>query len=321
MSLSRLKRYQKFITILVLFGLALWFFWTQDIVELGYALSLISPLYLALLVVLQLITISLIALQWRLLGFHLKHPLSYKEVLEMNVIGQFVESVTPAVKSGGEASKFIFLKYKGYPSPLNSALIAMQKLLSFVTFSICLLGVLIWAIASNITIEMSPYIYGFLFFIGLLMIVWLSFYILKKQSFVSTKIKRFIETLSNHLKKLKKRKFLWVEHLLLGLMIWGLYVFKVQLISDVYEIDIPIIISALAIFTAYVIGMLPLTPGGIGSFEAAFVSVFVAFNIATSVALSIVLTVRLVTFWFSLLLSGIYVLLYKLLTKEGSIET
>lgn len=79
--------------------------------------------------------------------------------------------------------------------------------------------------------------------------------------------------------------------------------------------DVGIVAIAVITYTAYLVSLFPLLPGGLGSFEGTMALMFASYGeIFFAEALAIALVARFVTYWFPLLLSA---LLTAYLTGKG----
>jgi len=91
----------------------------------------------------------------------------------------------------------------------------------------------------------------------------------------------------------------------LSLAFWFLYPVKTFIISNHLGFDIGFSPIVGATFLAYLVGTLPLTPGGLGSFEATLAVILSQQGITFAEGLTIALLLRVITFWFPLVLSAL----------------
>ena len=97
-------------------------------------------------------------------------------------------------------------------------------------------------------------------------------------------------------------------------LIWLLYPLKVFLVTGMLDLNISLRAVAIITFTAYLVSMVPLLPGGLGSYEGTMVLMFSFFGIAPAEGLAAALISRLITFWIPLLwsaLGALYLVVYK----------
>src|SRR5690606_5063925 len=99
-----------------------------------------------------------------------------------------------------------------------------------------------------------------------------------------------------------KKGFLYLQFLL-GLVIWALFPFKLVILVRDYSVDANMLGLLIATLTAYIVAMLPLTPGGIGSFEVSMVSILKNIGYTAEQGLIISVVFRFITFWFVIIMS------------------
>ncbi len=310
------------IALLYLIGLSLlsYLFIRTDWSHLLSHMQALSITTFALLLMLQLVTVCLIGLQWFCLAKHIGINLPYGFILNMNFAGTFFESITPAVKSGGEAYKAVFLKKHGFNAAKTTSLIGTQKVFSLFGFLLVMmisLGIFTMTQTTPPQI-LGPYMNGvWLFIIGFVSILTLIAVVLKRQFTRDNRVTRFINNLKIQLSPLKTQKSRWVIHIALSLLIWSLYAFKVLVVAHAIGVYIPVVVAALTVYLAYMVAMLPLTPGGIGTFEGTFAAVLSLLGFTMSAGLFMAIILRLATFWFALLISTIGLLGFNAYTKKA----
>lgn len=309
---------RKFSLYLLGVSLLVWVIARSDTEALLDTLSSLNPLHVAMLIALQGASMALIALQWMMIGRHMGIGVPYKMLLSMNMAGTFIESVTPAVKHGGEAAKVFYLKARGMPASDATAIMVAQKTLSMLYFTtlFAMCGtLLLLSHRVRIAFTLTPPLWGGI--LGGLGAVLIFYWLLRHK--VTTKgagaIVTFIRQSATRLRPLASRRHWHIFHTVLGLCIWGMYGMKVLMLFWVFSIDLSWVWAFVSTFSAYIVGMLPITPGGVGTFEGTFTQVMGAGGIQASQALSVVLTLRIVTFWFSLALSALW-LLFNTRNKE-----
>jgi uncharacterized protein (TIRG00374 family) len=113
------------------------------------------------------------------------------------------------------------------------------------------------------------------------------------------------------LKTVFKQKKVLLRQTLLSLVIWNLFPVKAYLISLSLGLDLGFVPILAVTYLTYMIGMIPLLPGGIGTFEASTVLLLAPMGIMSHEALAFALILRFVTFWFVFFISSIYIFIYK----------
>lgn len=135
----------------------------------------------------------------------------------------------------------------------------------------------------------------------------------------SRALQNFALTLLSNVKTLKNIKGELFKQLLLSLIIWGLYPVKLIELVGMFTHSFDWVFLTEITFLSYMIGMIPLLPGGLGSFEAAMTSMLMVTHFTYTDALTITLLFRFVTFWFVILMSLAYVGVWKMLVKSGKL--
>jgi len=305
MSIHRLKSIGLLVLGIGLIGLLIY---QTDLKALFNALGTISLFQLSLLLLLQLLTIALILKQWSNLFKLRQIPLSFKTLLDTHFYGVFFESVTPALKTGGEVFKVYYLHIQGVSKPVSSAVIVIQKALSmiaFITISFISFGLFMRYAQTNLNQSLKMLFVGF----GLMLIVFgLLLYGLNKRG----KFQSFYQELAFF----KSQKITLLKQLPLAFAIWLLFGIKMLLLLSFLNIDATFIFGLGLTFITYMVGMVPLTPGGLGTVEMTFVLMLSTINISLTMALAIALIFRFVTYWFVFLISILYIALSKLKGKR-----
>ncbi len=285
---------------------------------------------------LQGATILLIVLQWWLIARKLPLPLTPGQAFHVNMAGAFVESITPAVKLGGEASKILILRtYADFDMARGAALVSVQKGFSLLPFmALTLFSLLCFSLVvpfSNSVI--SWLVPGFAIILVLTTILaWLVFF------------PGSVRTVSNHFsffpgKRFRKRVdsglYLLQEALspgvrdkrflcsqgFLSLAIWLLFPVKSFYLAHSLGLQVGFFHLALATYLAYTAGMIPLLPGGLGTFEGTMLLMLIPAGVPLYQVLVFALVFRFITFWLVFLLSacymGVYILVMKLNRRQA----
>ena len=301
--------------------------WQADLEKVFVTLKSIPAPALVAVGLLQGVTIMLIALQWWSIARKMNLSLSPAQALHVNLTGAFVESITPAVKLGGEASKVILLRtYSGIDTTKAAALVGLQKGFSLVPFIFlnlfCLLGVILagrfgdallsWLVGGFVLLTLvSTALIWLFFFPGSVRKAWNRFPVnpggpLKKG------VDRWLSFLQEALTSgLRDRGFLCSQGLL-SLAIWLLFPVKAFFIAYFLGLDVGFFHLAVATYLAYMAGMVPLLPGGLGTFEGSIVLLLVPAGVPLHQGMVLALVFRFVTFWLVFLVSASYLGFYAL---------
>ncbi|TVP93731.1 MAG: TIGR00374 family protein [Acholeplasmatales bacterium] len=116
-----------------------------------------------------------------------------------------------------------------------------------------------------------------------------------------------LASLRGMLHAMRRQKLVWLVHGVLGLVVWGLYALKAHVVFLGLLGQGSLVLAFVVTMSAYAVALLPVSPGGLGTFEATFVTVSSPFGVSVEGALAVVVLLRLVTFWLSLAVSAVTV--------------
>jgi len=303
--------------------------------EISGVLTQANPLIMIFLALLQIATLGMTAFQWRYMLNKSNRDLSLGRVLAINLAGNYVESVTPSVKFGGETARlYLFHRQTllGYDK-LAGILLALKyySLLPFLAFVSVIIGFSIMRYQLP-AITLIAFSLLLAFFLLIALMHYRVGSANSEQERVATantvsddsrdsgagglgiitrKIQEkyqavlsFVRRASFHSRSMADpsgRKLM----LIISAVIWALYPLKVYLVTQTLGLDAGLVTVIIATFTAYLVSMVPLLPGGLGSFEGSMVLVFTLGGLTTAEGLTIALLSRLITYWFPLLLSAL----------------
>ncbi|MDR5658554.1 lysylphosphatidylglycerol synthase transmembrane domain-containing protein [Serpentinicella sp. ANB-PHB4] len=296
--------------------------------------SIISRISITQLLLLTMLQLGTLFSTTYILHYLLKQKspkVSLGSVFGINLAGSFVESVTPSVKVGGEALKvYLMQKETGLEYSQLTAITLMSKFFSMLPF----LGISFVTLAvAFFSYEVPIFVYvafiGLLLFFILFLLLFnlqgLHLHVLANKIFnkgkirhplltkilhKSTKIYAFMIETSIQSKTLisagHKRIFLFS----IAFMVWALYPVKVYLVARMLGYELSVIVVIIATYTAYLVSMVPLLPGGLATFEGSMALVLAYEHLASHEAFSIALMTRVITFWIPLLISGVVMIYY-----------
>ncbi len=283
----------------------------------------LNPLILVLLGSLQILTLSLSSFQWYYLFNKENHFISFKDVFSIYLSGVFVESVTPSSKFGGEATKvYLFRKKTGLPYQKIVAFFIAHKYISLLPFLVlCSIFLILGSINFNlpgiayISFGALALLFSLIAFsvhkgnINKRLKISRLLDLLDDSSLISKPLKKilagidFIDSASAQVKQIltnKERNLL----LVISVIIWGLYPLKIYLAAEALGIPLNPIIPIIATYLAYLVSMLPLSPGGLGTFEGTMAFIFSVNGISFTQGVAISMLARSITYWFPLFLSA-----------------
>ncbi len=269
---------------------------------------------------LQFVTIGLINFQWFKIANYMGIQSSFRQIFHINMSGTFVESITPSVKAGGEGVKIYLLKSLPTSSLSKAtAMVCLQKMVSMLAFFMLNIAGMIWFFCtaelrfSYVNILMISVI--FLGIVTFLLIVVVMFptklkrftKILPTKFDIRHKVEQGISSLQQALESVKGQYHLFWYQFMVSTAIWGLFAVKAYIIARGLQMQSSFISIAVVTYFAYMIGMVPLTPGSIGTFEGSVLLLLTPMGILSHQAMAFALTLRFVTFWFVFGVSSICV--------------
>ena len=298
------------------------------------ALSSVSFWAVLILALLQIASILLVNLQWHFVAKLSTAHVSFGQLLHINCQGSIADSLTPGVKVGGELTRSVQLVRKAQCSKEEAtAILALQKLFSisaFAIISLAALGYLLFSLTAVRSAATSFFlsvtsIERFLVLLLLILLVGCSTLIARVLISRHHKARKFCILFADQIKsasrKLQTRPMTSLGLLALSLFIWLLYPLKffillAQLNPGISQLDPSVLGQLTAIpFVAYMAALLPLTPGGLGSFEAVMTGLLAFAGMGAALSLVSAVLYRFFTFWLSLLLSVIYLFAHKIVVS------
>ncbi len=281
----------------------------------------VHPTFLLLLCILQVGTLALSTYQLYYLMKCSGAALPFMKVFSIYMTGHLVENITPSLKFGGEAVKVYLLKKHTRSNYKQIAgVFLVYKLVSLLPFLVILLvsaSLVYWRL------DIHAWIYAGVLAFSVLMVgaLCIGFKKMgKRMPKPIAKIGNFLGQAAHHARQvLNKKQF--VQMMAISCFIWLAYPLKLYMIAMLLGIQVPFIILAPILYVGYMISMLPLAPGGLGSFEGSMVLMLSRTAVSVPDAWAAVLLLRFITYWFSLFLSTLFAALLLLGTRKQTFQT
>ena len=296
------------------------------IYHLGYdqvqtTLTALSLQQFVILCLLQTGTLLAGAWLWHFLVSQ-KVRISFWQIFLINQAASLVESLTPSVKLGGEAAKVFLLRQRTRQDYSSlTGILLLHKLLTLGPF--LFLSLLIFWPALHM-LQLPPVFYLSLPVLVFALIVLIIFCFPQAQTGQNPQTASNQPDFQDNLKSMalligKIRLFLSAARrtaaglltpaqtlglLSLSLLIWLFYPLKVYLVCVFLGLETGFVLIALATISAYLISMLPLLPGGLGTYEGTMTLALTLGGLSPAEGLSISLLSQAMTFWFPLLLAA-----------------
>ncbi|MCW3489436.1 lysylphosphatidylglycerol synthase transmembrane domain-containing protein [Dethiobacter alkaliphilus] len=293
--------------------------WVADIGQIAMHLSMVKSSTVIYACLLQLLTIILINVQWKKAGEAIGQNIPLQKILYVNMAGTFVESVTPAVKTGGEVTKaYLFRSQMGLTSGQAVAMVSLQKAASVFTFVLINIIGMVWYLTLyGIRGPQGTVLLISLAFLLVVLVVVLGL-VFAPQRLIAMlcclplvnkarqKLSTFAESLHHCLQQalVQRRKMLGV--IFLSVLVWAIFACKAYLISHAMHLQASFLQIAVITYFAYMVAMVPLLPGGLGSFEGSMLFLLTPIGVPLAQGLTMALVLRFVTFWFVFILSAAY---------------
>lgn len=287
--------------------------------EIRPALTGLSSRQLTALLLIQVVTLTLGSYQWYYLLKKRAGATSFGQVLAIHLCGNFVESVTPAGRLGGEAAKvYLFQRVTRLPYDQLAGLLAVRKYVSMLPFfALCALSLTL----SLRSMPLPPVVYGafLLLAAGFALACRLWLHLGRREPERSgvgvggwlprvigqglrraAAFLRHASASSQGLLSRRERRVLMLP----SLLIWLLYPATVYLAGRFLGYGLAAGPAFMGAYSAYLIGLVPLFPGGLGTFEGGMTFVLSGLGLSPAQGLAIALVTRLATYWFPLALSA-----------------
>lgn len=303
--------------------------WQFDFTSFFTSIRQVPPFPFIILLFIQIISQLLVNYQWCRIGKIMGGSHNFYKMLFVNARGMIIESVTPGVKIGGEVTRALLLKSElNYSAKEAATLVTIQKMVSFSSFFV--INLFAFAHISNKIEIFQSIVIKALIYIFLLALIGILILFFDSPKWLEDRItnvvpKRrwtlafqgYMKTLISNIKVLKNIKGELPKQFFLSLTIWSLFPIKMILLASLFTNTLnPIFLTEIT-FISYLVGMIPLLPGGIGSFEATMTSLLIFMGIKHSDALAITLLFRFITFWFVILISLLYIGIWKIGGKKN----
>lgn len=281
-----------------------------DIDEIIASLKQIKPSLLVFMMLLQLLTETLLTAQWcqvcRLMGL----PVKFMPMFLINAKGTVMEAVTPGAKVGGEVTRvLLFQEELGYTANQSISVIAIQKIISI--GSLLAMGfIALVLMPGNIVFlkKGQAKLMVMLVLILLLGTLMLMLFVPQKLSEIINKkkarfkwiraIQSWTADFSLHMSKVRGRKTGLVLQFILSIFIWAIFPYKLILMVNSFGITSNMIGLFSATLLSYMVAMIPLLPGGLGSFEVTMSAMLIMLGLSAEQGLVISISFRFITFWF-----------------------
>lgn len=316
MSRKRILHLVGFLIIIILF---VYLFMNTDFNEIWLNLKQTPLSIIIILILLQLTTQLLLGVQWNRITKAIINQSSFKKILYILTTGSVVEAITPGAKVGGEVTRLYYLKKEFDTTTNDSAnIIVIQKSISMsVLFSVCLLSFIY--LSQTISLGLSTLTQVLINILCVLLIIIFILFLFfstkvsklleKSNKKFIIKVSNFVNSYANATKMISKKE--WIIQFIISIFVWVLFPIKMGILAHFVGIDVNFVVIVAITMTSYMIGTLPLTPGGIGTFEGTMIGLFSLVSVESAISTSVTIIFRVITFWFVMIISTIYAIIYR----------
>jgi|LSQX01.2.fsa_nt_gb uncharacterized protein (TIRG00374 family) len=263
----------------------------------------------------QILTQLLLNFQWYRLCQVFGWPVSFLKLLVANSYGAVADAITPGEKVGGELVRLVQIrKFLGYSTGEAAILLAIQKALSL--SALVLLNLLVVATMARHVSFLQAWPVRLFFLLLLIAVGAFLFFLLFRTGALSRRLARvktsrkwflafanWVEEFARQTETIRQKRGECLFQLALAVLIWAIFPLKLVLLILPHTGSIPTLVLFGTAFLSYFAGMIPLLPGGLGTFEAAMSGILNAYGLALNQAVAVTVVFRFITFWFVLLLS------------------
>ncbi len=309
---------------LLIIGLFVYLIISTDFKEIIDNVKNVSLSIILLLVILQLFTQLLLGLQWHRITKSTINESKFSKMLYILTTGSVVEALTPGAKIGGEVTRLYYLKteMKATTNEATNIIIIQKSISMSVLFSICIISFVY--LCRIISIGLSTTMQVLIICLAILLIVLLVLFLFfskvmskkleKSEKKLIIKVNKFLSSYANATTMIKKKE--WCIQFLISFLVWILFPLKMAILCYSVGIEVNFVILIAITMTSYMIATLPITPGGLGTFEVTMASLFTLVNVNSAIATTVTIVFRVITFWLVMLFSALFAFIYRRIYKK-----
>lgn len=283
-------------------------YWTEIVPVLGASLKMLTETrirYVILAFLVYLLSVYLFAMRWQRVLTCIGYELKAIDLFPIIFGAIFVNNLTPASRTGGEPLRILWANKRfgiSYTDAFITILferlveaIPIILLLFYVLYLFPSLDIKLLPQKSILTLNSTYLLLLALIIIGAL--VW----------FFRARFTALLREIQQNWKQLKKS---FTPVLLLSCGVWVLDIIRLKLIALALNFDLSLyIISAVSILYL-LLGILPITPGGLGIVEGGLISLLLYFGLPLASSGSFVILERFISFGLSSLIGFLYLFYY-----------
>ncbi|HWQ49566.1 MAG TPA: lysylphosphatidylglycerol synthase transmembrane domain-containing protein [Methanosarcina sp.] len=308
MNLGILKKVVATILLLTVGVFLIRAYWTEIVPALGESLKMLTETriqYVILAFLVYLLSVYLFAVRWQRVLYCIGYTLKATDLFPILFGAIFVNNLTPANRTGGEPLR-IFWANKRFGISYTDAFITIffERLVEAIPIILLLFYVLylfpsleIKFLPQKSILTLNSTYLLLLTFLATGVLVWIF-----RERFTV-----FLKDIQQNWKKLNRS---FIPVLLFSCWVWILDIIRLKLIALALNIPLSLyIISAVSILYL-LLGLLPVTPGGIGIVEGGLISLLLYFGLTLASAGSFIFLERFISYGLSSLIGFLYLFYY-----------
>jgi len=302
---------KKIMAILLLFTVGVFFirtYWIEIVPVLGESLKILTETqfrYVILAFLIYLLSVYLFAVRWQQVFSCIGYELKATDLLPILFGAIFVNNLTPASRTGGEPLRILWVNKRfrisytdGFITILFERLVETVPvilLLLYVVYFFPSLDIKLLPQKSILTLNSTYLLLLALIIIGVL--VW----------FFWARIAALLKEIQKNWRQLKKS---FIPVLLLSCGVWVLDIIRLKLIALALNLNLSLYTIAAVSILYLLLGILPITPGGLGIVEGGLISLLLYFGLPLASSGSFVILERFISFGLSSLIGFLYLSYY-----------
>lgn len=288
------------------------FFYNFNIREIVYVVRSVPKYAILLTLFLHLLTLILGSLKWRIMLRNINYHNDMGLIFKIHISSIYFDNITPGAKIGGEGVRLYFMRNilgTDYASAMG--LLSLDKVITLLPFIAMCVPAVIWQwhiLNKNFVAKWALIVIIVLAIIVTAIIVAMLRFGGKSEEASKTQLSKFKLFFSNagySFRFVFAKRGEMLPLILLSTILWLCYPLKMHVLALAIGIDISFKVLSSASILAYLVGMLPLAPGGLGFYDGTIGGILLSLGISSPKIGSLVLLYRLTTYLFSLALGGI----------------
>lgn len=283
-------------------------YWTEILAVLKESLSMLSQTrisYVFLAFLAYVLSVYAYAMRWQKVLFSMGYDLKALDVFPIIFGAVFVNNMTPASRTGGEPLRLLWSK-KRFGISYTDGLISMlfERVVEVIPIAVLLIYVLY--MFPSLEVTFLPKINALTLNSKYLLFLTLAVAVIAVLSF-----REYFASLFNKVHENWKRlSGSFVSTILLSSAVWVLDIIRLKLIALALDFHVSWFIIAAVSVTYFFLGILPITPGGLGIVEGGLISLLLYFGFTLASASSFVFLERFISFGLSSLIGFLCLFYY-----------